>query len=637
MASSQPFLPMKINHSNSYLICFLIVKLSLTGIGLSISHAAEVIDLTPIIISAQRYASRANTVAENVSVLGQGSLDNPYAKQISEVLQNVPGVDISLKSGVLEATTLSIHGSDARHVRLMVDGIPFNTQLSGQANPVRVPLSNIKRIEIIKGGASSVWGSSLGGVINIITKNTGDSAVPRGSFTTMAGEFGTTENSLELSGKIKETGYYFSGSFLKTNGTDIRSSAEAEKFFLKAAHPLNDLIQVNALFGYSGGVSQSGLQVNKQWISAPFISRYGKIELETRDEDNKFSAAYKYNDQYVAGDMWNYTSGDSLVPFTSSRNKDLYQGLSIQKNWRVREEDELLAGADFDWHIFKSSNYLSDSKDIGIKAYYANYTFVKGHWRVIPGSRFDDNQHFGSQFSPSMGLVYDVQDERRSVLRTKVSRAFNAPPLMWIYNADNFFMIRPNPDLKAERALVYEIGGETRFIDKMRIKVDLFRADVQDGIARAIDSDNFSYYANFQKFRRQGVELATTYEVNPRFQITGGAAFTDVINRATGESVRDSGMARQSFLIGLQYKDQNGLSAKVDTFYKRWTSQPSLEPNDRKFIINGRISKIFISPRYKITPEVFLNLYNLTNSKYWSNINDPLPKRYFEGGISINF
>lgn len=64
---------------------------------------------------------------------------------------------------------------------LLLDGVRLNQNSSGAALSHFIPLGIIKRVEIIKGAASSSWGSALGGVINIITKDVGKSNRPTGN------------------------------------------------------------------------------------------------------------------------------------------------------------------------------------------------------------------------------------------------------------------------------------------------------------------------------------------------------------------------------------------------------------------------------------------------------------------------
>ena len=181
------------------------------------SESADV-SLSPIIVSARRSQISPGELSENVVVLDRDLVSLP-AGNAAEAFKYVPGVDIDVQHGFGRATSVSIQGSDSRHVRLMIDGIPFNTQSSGQVNPSQFPIESIERIEIIKGSASHLWGSGMGGVINIVTKATGTRAVPEGSVSVSAAEFSTQKQSGELSGNYSGLGYYGMFSYLDSGGS----------------------------------------------------------------------------------------------------------------------------------------------------------------------------------------------------------------------------------------------------------------------------------------------------------------------------------------------------------------------------------------------------------------------------------
>lgn len=588
------------------------------------------IDLGAILITAKRSGSREGSTAENIIVYTSEDIERSSARNLGEAIKYMHGVDISVTNEFGQKTSVTIHGSDSRQVLIMIDGIPFNTQLSGQADPSIIPIGNVERIEVIKGASSSAWGSSLGGVINVITKDVGDSVVPKGEFKTTFAEFSTTKNSIELSGKIAEMGYYVSGSYLETDGIKSRSDVTENKIFAKVSIPIADSLRIISSFGYTGAKVQDGVNPNGRWSSTPYISRYGKIKLDMDGVDHKFNVSYKYNDRDIAGDTYIASSGTRILSAISSNT---YQGISLNGSMSFRETDALVYGSDFDWHVLKSTLYLSDSKSINMQAPYANYTFKWNDWDFIPGIRYDNNRQFGSQTSPSFGVIYHFDDTRGSLIRAKVSRAFNAPPLLWVYMDYPAWGVNPNPDLKAERATVYEIGFETKLFSSLRTELDLYRSDVKDAIAW---SSGLSSYDNFNKFRRQGVEISFNYEVNDNLTLFTGGAFNDVENRETKATVRDADIARQSFSLGGTYENGVGFLFNLYGRYNRWSSEPC-QANDRKFIFDARISQEFKDVKDNVDLEVFLNIHNLTNSKYWSNPTYPLPKRYFEGGFSLKF
>ncbi|VAX37238.1 Outer membrane vitamin B12 receptor BtuB, partial [hydrothermal vent metagenome] len=132
------------------------------------SFAENVLQSETIVVSATRIETPQKYLAENITVYTKEEIQKLPARDLSEILSYIPGVDVQLNGQFGQATSVSIYGSESRHVLLMVDGIPFNNQISGQANPTRIGVEHIERIEVIKGASSSAWGSSLGGVINVI-------------------------------------------------------------------------------------------------------------------------------------------------------------------------------------------------------------------------------------------------------------------------------------------------------------------------------------------------------------------------------------------------------------------------------------------------------------------------------------
>ncbi|MCK5287670.1 MAG: TonB-dependent receptor, partial [Candidatus Omnitrophica bacterium] len=147
------------------------------------------IELEKIILTSRRTSFNLSEVTENVNVIDENQIKNLPARNLSEVLQYISGVDIAPRQGFGRATSVTIQGSASRQVRVMIDGIPLNNQASGQVDLTKLPIENVSKIEIIKGSASSVWGSSLGGVINIITKDTGSTLIPEGSISSSFAEF----------------------------------------------------------------------------------------------------------------------------------------------------------------------------------------------------------------------------------------------------------------------------------------------------------------------------------------------------------------------------------------------------------------------------------------------------------------
>lgn len=598
-------------------------------------RSVEFFQYDALVVTPLRTPVLKNKTADNVTVVTRAEISRMPARDLGEVLAYVPGVNVQLGGQFGQASALSINGSPSRQVRLMIDGIPVNTQLSGQANPAQFPVANIERIEVIKGASSSAWGSALGGVVNVVTRDTGDTARPSGSFKSSFAEFSTTENSLDLSGKAGGFGYLFTGSFFETDGAQAFSEAQDKKYFTKFSHPLGDTTNIIGSFGYNEARTRYALSASSSVAEQPYFTRYGKLGVETQREDFRLSLDLKFNDQDIITDLYGLPSGDQLF---STVSKNLYKGVSLNGGWDVTDNSVLAAGIDADWHRLKSNRYLDSSKKINMQGQYVHYTLSIGRLDLIPGFRYDHNDRFGAQSNPSFGAVYAFDDERETLVRGKVARAFNAPPLLWIYNDDPSFFVGPNPDLKAERAVVYELGFETKLAGALGLDLSLYRANVKDGITLEFDEADFVFVQrNVSKIRRQGVELLLDYTLGEHVSLYGSGAFNDAENRDTKETVRDQGVARQHYTFGARYSDGQGWGANLYGYYNRWSSSPSHQANDRKPIFDLKLTKRFEEVKNEIDLELFFNIHNLTNSKYWADISFPLAERYFEGGFSIHF
>lgn len=463
----------------------------------------------------------------------------------------------------------------------------------------------------------------------------GKTSVPKGSVTSSFGEFKTLKQVFDVSGGNKQAGYFLSASSMTTDGILAESDVQEKKGFGKVAVPVGDDLRLTGSFGYSGADVRYGPTRTNTINSQPYITRYGALQMQYEHDGGNFQTAYKYNDQSITTDIYNAASG-AQTSFTVSR--DVYQGLSLNENFQWGSGHSSVIGADFEWHGIKSNRYLAQSKSVNMQAPYANTTIAAGPWDIIPGVRYDHNQQFGSQTSPSLGAVYHFEDGYKSLIRTRIARVFNAPPFFWVVNRDLAQFVGSNPDLQPERAVVYEIGMETHPTADWDTSLNYYLSDVRNAIALTFDAgQNAFIQENFRKFRRQGVEAKARYRIDPHWSLVSSGAFNDVQNLATKKTFRDQGVARQRYTFGVDFQHPNGWAFDVLGYYNRWSSQSSLEPNDRKPIFDAKITKTFPRVTKDLDVKAFLDVHNLTNSKYWSSITYPLARRYFEGGLTVHF
>lgn len=602
------------------------------------AEESQTIELEKIMVTNGRTAVNLNDVTENVEVISAEGIDSLPVRNLSEALSYVNGVDIQGRQGFGRASSVSIQGSDSSQVRMMVDGIPFNSLSSGQVNPAVFPIENIARIEVIKGAASSNWGSSLGGVINVITKDTGDTLVPKGSATTSLAEFRTQKDSFDLSGQAGDVGYYLMSSYMESGGEGPKDDVLEKKAFSKLSYDLKEMGKVTGSFGYSGALVNSGEYPDGHWEAQPYQLRYGKIGWQDSVDDVDMGMDLKHSRQKLI--FKTYATVVDEEPVSIVTSQDLLYQLSLISTFHPREKDLLVLGGDFDWDTLKSS-YLTQAKSQQLQAPYVNYTLKLEPWDLNCGLRYDHNSEYGENFSPALGAVYHFNNDADNLVRFNAARAFNAPPLLWRFFAETASNA-PNPELEAERAWVYELGMETKPLLRISTKLSLYYADVSDAIASATNESGKWTKKNFKKFRRQGIEFESKLKIFEGVSFFTAAGFNDVEDRTTHKTVRGSGIARQSFDLGLEYKNKQGFNLSLRGYYNRWNEEAtvywnllgeevSVDTNDRKMLFDVKISQEFKNL------SLFLNVYNLTNSRYWADYNFPVPERYFEGGITFKW
>jgi len=591
------------------------------------AQGAAGVELGKIIVTNRRAPIGLSETTENVEVIYESEINQLPARDLSEALHYIPGIYIEPNQGFGRASSVSIQGSDSRHVRVMIDGIPLNSQASGQVNPSKFPIENAARIEVIKGAASSTWGSSLGGVVNVITKDTGTTSVPKGSLTSSCAGYRTKKDSFDVSGKAADVGYYLFSSYMESGGKGPRDDILEKKAFGKLSYDLKDRGAIVTSFGYSTGDVNNGEDVDGGWTAQPYRCRYGKIGWGADYGDMNINVDLKYSNQdIITKFFWSIADEDAI---DIVRSKDVHYQGSLNSVFRPREKDLLVVGADFDWDILKST-YLTEGKSLILQAPYVNYTLGLNPWDFNLGLRYDHNREYGQQFSPSAGAVYHLNNIPETLIRANISRAFNAPPLLWKYIDKDITGIGVNPDIKPERAWVYELGLESRPAPKFWLKFSVYMSDVSDAIA--FDAPQ-NQYRNFKKFRRQGAEAQSRTKIFEDLSIYAAGAFNDIEDRATRRTVRAGASSpRQSFDVGLDYENKYGFGLFLKGYYNRWNKPASYESKDRKFLYDLKAAQ-------KIKNlTCFLNIYNLANTRWFIDVDGfPVPKRYFEGGVTIGW
>ena len=135
--------------------------------------AGRTLSLDQIVVTATRIAGTILASPDHVTVVSGEQL--AAAVSVADALQEAAGVSVADNGTAGSVQSLSLRGSTAAQVLILVDGVRLNDSRQGGADLSQIPVDNIERIEIVRGGTSALYGAdAVAGVVNIITKTKAD-------------------------------------------------------------------------------------------------------------------------------------------------------------------------------------------------------------------------------------------------------------------------------------------------------------------------------------------------------------------------------------------------------------------------------------------------------------------------------
>lgn len=585
------------------------------------------------VVSATRSLKAITRVAENIEVVTARDIELMNAHTVADTLSSITGVQIwhgSHSPGFVNAAL--IQGSDIRQVAVFMDGIfqPWLTSMTADLG--QIPVQMVEKIEIIKGPASSVWGSSLGGVINIITKSPRREDGNTGLISASYGERETGDFRAELSGRKERFGYYLYAGRLSSDGVQPFSDTARNSFYSKLAFDISKDTELLLTLFHTNSDRTRGGSVAYDFVDKDNVEQLQSTltlksalskELELTMTARASRRHFDFNEALVS-------TGD-IINTELEKNTNL--GASAQLIWR-QPVHTLVAGADYDRFRLEYSGMNVEGKQKKYAAY-LNDTLSIGKFSITPGIRLDRADIIGNFISPSLGVTYTLGQE--TLLRAYVARGFTEPSLFLIagdFNAFSYFL--PNHNLKPERVWSYQLGAEMTALKYLWLKVTAFRHEVSDSLVPVdvTSIDGAWTYVNAQRVRREGVEADIRTKPLYNFTLSAGAAVMRQKDMDTGEKLK--GVPTATFHASLKYDDEKSFRALLNGRYIDWNMPSSYLAKYSSTIFDLHLIKKLITHKDR-TLEAFFSAHNIFNgSQYWVDIY-PNAGRWAEAGLRMRF
>jgi len=616
-----------------FFFCFVAVITSFTGTAHSQSdEEMEVLQLfyheNDLVVTPTRTAKPIFQVAENITIVNASEIEAMNAHTVADVLNTVTGLQIVNNTGPGSAAGISIQGSESRHVQVMIDGVSQNNLGDGFPDIDAMRVQHIERIEIIKGPASSSWGSSLGGVVNIITKSPDDTKNIGGTVSVSVGERGAGDYRSEISGASGTLGYYLAGGGLLSDGLQPGTYLRSGNLYSKLEWRPVQGSTITLTAGYDSGYRDlARIPLYDLSVHNRYDYFFTTLALnQTLTDELSFDLALR-GSRRNAGIV-----SDQLSTGTELQNNgavDTNFGGSAKLLWQ-QDRHNLIFGADVDFGKLDSAIVENGSQELDKWALYLNDTLKLGRFSITPGIRYDNTSTNGDFWSPSIGATCSIADS--TVLRAYAARGFSLPPLGYTYGT-GFFSV-PNPDLKMEKVWSFSVGFESVFLQYLWLKTTYFRHSVSDALSTQHLPDDKYTTVNAGNQLREGVEVELKTTPVYHLSFTAGFIFTNARDEDTGEIVKD--IPRYVYDMGIVYDDSRFLKALLKGRYIDWNAYPENNGKYSAMVWDLNLSRKF-SMSESLKGEVFFTAHNLFNGAQYVIDFYKNPRRWFEGGFRFAF
>lgn len=520
----------------------------------------NVYELSPVTVTATRYAAKDLNVAESTQVITAEQLQQTGQTNLQQALAYTDGVVYSsMGSNGTAASSMTskiiIRGVEDGTL-VMVNGTPINWRR--KYNLEDIPIESIERVEVVRGGGSVLYGSqATGGVINIITKKKLPNQVQVGLGNYGQQDYKVSANAGDFSfayhyNKWGDTGLISSTWPSADYPVRTRSSKEMRMRFKKAEK--NDFLatykfsdSLDMLYNHDESTNnwqytfQRGTPASYRG-AVRYDRKYERdkdfVQLNYHDE-NGYSGHFYYNRNTLEthGHDYRSMSGTLLKKPTSvwNKEKNTSYGYDFQKLWKENKQTFLLGTS------LERNEYQDYSEGIKKNDYSRNIFSVFGSWdrditeldKVIlsaretwtAGAAGDKNYN---NFSGQAQYIHKLNNEQS--LYASVGQSFVLPTFSEMYSDGTRVGVNliGDANLKPEKGIHYEMGWKKEN-DKTQYKLALFATRIKDNITYSKGSGTMAdkWYARNEDFKNHGLEASVTVKPDSNWTWHAGITWQD--------------------------------------------------------------------------------------------------------------
>ena len=426
------------------------------------SQTASSLQLRETVVTATRTAQPLSDLVADVTVLDRAAIERSGAAGLADVLARVPGIEMARNGGPGSTTSVFLRGAESRFTAVYIDGVRVDSQSTGGAAWETIPLSQIDRIEVLRGPAGAVYGSdALGGVIQLFTRR--GEGPPASAVGIGFGSHGTQKADASISGS--------SGTFDYSLGLSDESSKGFNSRPIAGQNPDRDGYEsrsANARIGLQVDpahrleITALASDMNSQYDSATrFVDERNLHSLQALGLNWRAQWTQAYSTKLSVTDSRDrYETTPSPYLTTTQLNGYLFQN-------ELRLGSHLLTAAlerKVD-HLENSPINRSRSQD----ALALGYGYRSGRHTLQMNLRNDQDSEFGDHNTGSAAWGFAFTPQWRAT--ASAGTAFRAPTLYQRFSVYGVSSLQPESSRNLELGLRYAEGASSFGVVVYRNKV----------------------------------------------------------------------------------------------------------------------------------------------------------------------
>lgn len=636
-------------------------------------------------------ATRSERVISRIPLpfqLIQHQVIRSYAQvRLQEVLSEFAGLAVVPQINGL-GSGIQVQGLNPDYTLILLDGEPLIGRYTGSLELSRVSAFNIRKIEIVKGPSSSLYGSeALAGVINVITDQTLTDKLMAGvrissratSDLNLLGAVNRKKVRVQASiNRFATDGYDLSPSVYGQTVSPFRNYTASAKI-IYTPHPQHEIglslrkfkeLQTNQYQVLTSGdsIRVSGDGTVQDWNVIPTYQ--WTVNARLRLQCRSYWSGYRTQTNLIHRETGEAFYHDDFTQHFV-RNE-------LLSTYKIKENFRLIAGTGLIHESVTSSRYGDHSNHQSTTYGFAQLEFEPiRSLQMIAGIRLDDNSNYNMQWSPKLAVLYPVT--RWLQLKCSSGTGFKAPDFRQLYlNFNNdaasyavygteviqskirqlmenqqINVLYVDPDaigkVSAESSLAFNAGTTIAVSPGINVDVNYFRNDIKGLIetqlvATTINQRNIYTYTNIHRAYTTGVELNSSFKISDNVTMQAGYQFLiakdkDVVDRIRrGEVYGRDPYTLESYRIterdytGLSNRSRHQASLKFGYAIPKWKAdiQLRIHYKDRfgLFSTSGNVSGVVV-PQSDLNGNGILDRYDRFVKSYYL-VNLTIGKKFFE-------